>query len=223
MTLCIAVKCNSVFFGPQVVCCFDSQVGNEFEATESERKWHALSPYACAMFAGPLMPAKDLLQLYKKALKKNGAFKIETYKDVLWKPMHEFIESNQDKVHQENTDVQLLIVAIVKGSFRLLSLDENGIREHPYFGAIGTGGDSATAMLRWRKPTGRTHPHLVTYYAFEAKKMGEVSPYVGKRTYITVLSIEKNVLKSWEFKPEQITELEENFKKFGPQPYRSDE
>ena len=218
LTLCIAVKCFSILRGPQVVCCYDAQVGNDYESTESEIKWHLLSPHICTMFSGPLNPARDLIKLYKKAFRKTRVPRIGDYRDVLWKPMQDFTDMNQNKPYLESTDVQLLAVALVEGSFRILSLDANGPRDHPHFGAIGTGGDSATAMLRWRKPTDRTHLGPAEYYAYEAKKLGEVSPHVGKRTYMKVLSAERN-LGVKNLKAEEIVELEEKFKRLGPQPY----
>lgn len=220
MTLCIAVKCRTPLFGPYVVCCFDSQVGNEYEATESEQKWHALSPTACAMFSGPLMPARDLIQNYTKALKRAKALKAVSYTALFWQPMQDFVDANQNKDYLESTDAQLLVVALVEGTFRILTIDANGIREAPYFAAIGTGGDSATAMLRWRKPTNRTPLNAVIYYAYEAKKFGEVSPHVGKRTYINILSTRQKGLLDRSYKQEDFSELDEKFDRLGPQPYK---
>jgi 20S proteasome alpha/beta subunit len=171
------------------------------------------------MFAGPLMPAKDLVRIYKKALKKAPALKIGNYKELLWKPMQDFTDANRDKDYLESTDAQLLIVALVEGSFRILTIDASGPRESSYFGAIGTGADSAMAMLRWRKPTDKMQLNRAIYCAYEAKKLGEVSPHVGKQTFINVLSDKKGLL-YWTLKPEEISALGEKFSRFGPQPYR---
>ncbi|HYL77868.1 MAG TPA: hypothetical protein VEU96_26890, partial [Bryobacteraceae bacterium] len=140
----------------------------------------------------------------------------------LWKTMGEFNDANIARVYQQDeVKVELLIVALIEGQFRILSLDEHGPRDHPYFGAIGTGQDSAMSSLRWRSPTDFTDMHAAIYFAYEAKRMGEVSPYVGKlRTYINVLKpVDDYGILCGVVTGDGIVELGKAFRLFGPQSF----
>jgi 20S proteasome alpha/beta subunit len=218
VTLCIAVKCREFLYGPRVVCCFDAQVGNDYESSESEYKFTELSKDVSAMYSGPLVAAKDLLTSYEQKLAR-AKFTVSNYRDVLWKPMQVFADANAKRAsyQQEDADVKLLLIAVVEGGFRLLTVDSNGIREHSYHAAIGTGEDSATAMLRWRKPTDTTDLQAAIYFAYEAKRIGEVSPHVGKHTFINVLCPKHGLRRPIEEK--EIEEVKEAFNRFGPQPF----
>jgi 20S proteasome alpha/beta subunit len=218
VTLCIAVKCNDVG-SERVVCCFDAQVGTEYESTESEYKWRPVSPTIAAMFAGPDVLAKDFIATYSKRLK-NAKLRIDNYRDVLWKPMGEFIDAIDNKPHIQDSRIELLVVALVEDSFRIVRVDGNGITDHSGYGAIGTGQDSATSLLRWRKPTQKTDVEAAAYFAYEAKKLGEVSPYVGKvYTHMNLLWPNRKAILRYTFTSQDINELENAFKRFGPQPF----
>ncbi len=70
VTLCIAVRCSEDN-EQRIVCCSDTQVGNEYESSETEYKWRSLTPTTWAMYSGPLVPSKDLIEHYRKSLKKS--------------------------------------------------------------------------------------------------------------------------------------------------------
>jgi 20S proteasome alpha/beta subunit len=218
VTLCIAVRCNEEN-DHRIVCCSDAQVGTDYESSESEYKWISITPTACTMYSGPLVTSKDLIESYKKSLKK-ARFRLTNYKDILWKPMRVFLDANQHKEYlQENMEVSLLVVVLVEDKFRIVTIDSHGIRENSYFAAIGTGEDAATSMLRWRQPTHTTDLSSALYFAYEAKKLGERSPHVGKAlTHLNILSREKNTILSKRLGPQEINELRDAFKRFGPQP-----
>ena len=172
------------------------------------------------MYSGPLTLAHDLVAEYEKKLKR-AKLRVENYRDVLWKPMEAFVDANEKRTFlQGSSDVSLLVVALVDHSFRVITIDSHGIAEHPYFGAIGTGQDSALALLRWRKPDRWTDVQAALYFAYEAKRLGEVSPHVGSQyTHMCVLwPDEGNILEKIVTSRDK-SELEEAFKRFGPQPF----
>jgi hypothetical protein len=63
MALCIAVKCRDDASNPRVVCCFDRQVGSDYESSESEYKFHLVGDRVALMYAGTLIPAQDLVAI----------------------------------------------------------------------------------------------------------------------------------------------------------------
>jgi len=219
VTLCIAEKCQHAG-EPQVVCCFDAQVGDDYSASESAYKFKQLSNQAVAMYSGPLILAGDLISDYEDALR-DEALTRQAYRDRLWVPM----KSHLDKMEKSaeflpgQDQPQLLIVLILEKEFRLVTVDEHGISESPFFAAIGSGSDSAIAMLRWRRADALTPMNTAIYYAYEAKRLGEVSPHVGKFTYVRIV---KPIL-DWTIgntivRPTGIAKLAEAFTLFGPQP-----
>jgi hypothetical protein len=217
MTLCIAAKCQQDG-EPHVVCCFDAQVGSDYESSESEYKWRQLAPQVAVMFSGTLTASKDLLKIYEQDLS-GVELTIRNYKDVLWKPMEAFCDETRDKTYLEEIGVKFLFVIAIDKEFRLVSINEHGPRDHDYYAAIGTGDDSATAMLRLRRPSHRTDIYAALYFVYEAKRIGEVSPHVGKLTHLNRLWIGPNGIDGGVLTSTDVGELDEAFKHFGPQPF----
>jgi hypothetical protein len=125
VTLCIALKCN----GPneRVVCCFDTQIENEYESSESEYKLRTITPTVVAMYSGPSELAKDLIDAYIKALGKTK-LKTSNYRDALWKPMKSFTDANAKKEYlQPDSDVSLLTISFVEGLFRISTVTDRNI------------------------------------------------------------------------------------------------
>lgn len=220
VTLCIAVKCrewNNGILEPRVACCFDAQVGNDYEYSESEYKWSEISAHVTAMYSGPTVAAKDILIAYKRKLARKK-LTVENYRDALWGPMQVFVdaETRRSSFQLEPNEVKLLIVAAVEGDFRLVTVGPHGITEHQYHAAIGSGEDSATAMLRWRGPTATSDLQEGMYAAYEAKRLGERSPHVGKyTTFLNVLCPQYGL--RYALSDDDLNELKQAFEKFGPQ------
>ncbi len=220
MTLCIAQKCQHAG-EPRVVCCFDAKVGSDYEASESAYKFKTLSDQAVAMFAGPLLTAEDLVSDYAEHLTGRTLTR-SNYKEELWEPMNAHIakaSEHEGYIEGASESPQVLVVIGIDNHFRLVSINEHGIREAPYFAAIGTGADSASSSLRWRKPDNNTPMHSALYYAYEAKRFGEVSPHVGEFTYIKIIEFRPDSsLAQTIILPKGIKRLNKAFAEFGPQP-----
>jgi 20S proteasome alpha/beta subunit len=170
------------------------------------------------MYSGPVVAAKDLLISYKQKLAK-AKLTVSNYRDLLWKPMQTFVDANVKRASylHEDADVKLLLIAVVEDGFRLLTVDSHGISERSSYAAIGSGEDSATAMLRWRKPSDTIDVQAAIYFAYEAKRIGEVSPHVGKHTFVNILCPKHGLRRPL---PEsEIAEVAEAFKRFGPQSF----
>jgi len=215
MTLCIAVKCQDM--GEQrVVCCFDAQVGNDEYGTETEQKWHQLTPSICAMYAGRWDLARDVIKIYKSKLKRSK-ITTQNYRSVLRKPMDSFFV---DDSFEPDGDVDLLAVARVDGDLRIVQINRRSITVERDFYAVGTGAPSATALLKWRKVSPRTDLNAALYFAYEAKRIGEVSPFVGKiMTYLYVLNVKSTPIIEQILTTHEVTQLAEAFKRFGPQEF----
>jgi hypothetical protein len=98
------------------------------------------------------------------------------------------LAEQEDYIQGAGDSPQVLVVLSLDDQFRLINVDQHGISETPFFAAIGTGADSALSMLRWRRTNSDTSMNSAIYCAYEAKRFGEVSPHVGKFTYIHVIS-----------------------------------
>ena len=220
MTLCIAAACQHAGES-RVVCCFDAKVGSDYEASESAYKFKTLSDQAVGMFSGPLLPAEDLISDYAQHLTGRTLTRA-TYREELWEPMKTHLANaskHEGFVDGAGDSPQVLVVIGIDNQFRLVSIDERGISEAPYFAAIGTGADSAISSLRWRKPDNNTSMHSVLYYAYEAKRFGEVSPHVGGFTYIKIIGLRPgSYLAQTIVLPNGIKRLNKAFAEFGPQP-----
>jgi hypothetical protein len=226
MTLCIAVGCRELLdtgLEPRVVCCFDRQVGSDYEKSETEYKFRLIGHQTALMFSGPLIPTKDLLSSYAEAFEPDDVeLTRDNYKDLLWEPMRKFIEQNDARSgYQDSVDVSLLSINWFGNAFRILTIDSHGIHDHAYFGAIGTGADSATSMLRWRRPSNMTNLHAGLYFAYEAKRLGEVSPHVGVHTHMNIISpfVSAGGITSKIISSQGVQELENLFKRCGPQEF----
>jgi hypothetical protein len=226
MTLCIAVVCREhvdTGLEPRVVCCFDRQVGNDYEKSETEYKFRMVGHQTALMYSGPLIPAKDLLSNYAEVFEPDDVeLTRDNYRDLLWQPMRKFVEENEARSgYQDSVDVSLLSVNWIGNSFRILTIDSHGIHDHAYFGAIGSGADSATSMLRWRRPSNQTDLHAALYFAYEAKTLGEVSPHVGEHTHLNIISrqVQTGGISSKIIGSQGVKELEDLFKRCGPQEF----
>lgn len=218
MTLCIAVRFSEdIHTG--VVCCFDSQVGNEYESTDGVLKWSWIGSSACAMYAGPVVAAEELLSCYHSHLRSSTRLTIENYRDVLWEPMEAFQERAEQRNFCEASTVELLVSAYVDGDVKLMSLSSDGMRDCAFYGSVGTGSNSADAILQWRRLKGGLPLRDAVYYAYEAKRFGEVSPYVGEDTGIIVFQSGSLGMQTYFITPESMASLDFDFKRFGPQPF----
>ena len=86
------------------------------------------------------------------------------------------------------------------------------------FATIGSGSLLAQASLMQRDYSSISTIEYATYLAYEAKRLGERAPGVGRETSIMVMVDGPNGPGFKELLRDQLSTLEELFKQFGPQP-----
>ena len=185
VTLCIAA-----YSGSDIVLCFDRQIGDDASTSESAFKcFHPLGRFnLCALWAGNLDHVEDILGACIDYLGPQE-LTLENYKEEIWKAYNKG-KKRLAKRGIKKTDVQLLVCGFVSRMPKIVFVSSDYVDTHPAFMAIGSGAQVADAMLRWRNPTEHTPIEEAIYYVYEAKRMGEMSPHVGKETHISVLSHE---------------------------------
>jgi hypothetical protein len=136
----------------------------------------------------------------------------------------EFFDRTSREIEDITLGCELLIVGYIEGCPGIFHVHQDGsVTEQQHFCAIGTGGDRAEPVFFWRKYDWNTPKNQAMYLAYEAKKLSEVMPGVGSET-------EMSIVRWWgEDKPLSVhsvdceVEMQENFKKYGPQPLPSED
>ncbi len=223
MTLCIAAHAEHEG-DRKIVLCFDWLVGDELGTTETMFKCVLdFAPGLTAMFSGNLEDAEDLLRLYKRRLA-SVTLTLESYKDELWAGMQEFKSIVSGRTYRKKSDVQLIVAGFIESDPKVIYAGPNGIAVPPFFQTIGTGASAADVLLRWRNPTQFSNLREVMYFVYEAKKLAETSPYVGKQTTILVIEEKQDGGIRWHvLKPRGFDALKSEFEKFGPKPFAPDD
>ncbi len=100
----------------------------------------------------------------------------------------------------------------------ILKLSGERVSRCDSFAAIGSGAFLAEASLMQRNYIAIAGVPYATYLAYEAKRLGERAPGVGKETGIVALvhHQQHGVVLNF-FVPEKIPLLEKEFRRFGPQ------
>jgi len=216
MTLCIAALAQDRGF-PRIVLCFDSKVAAEGFGSETEYKFHRLSGQLCSMFAGSPGRAKELAGIYREFLDANlldkgkvidqlrepvTLFKRRlasayigrtlglTYEDLLSNGVKWLGAEHQrhlQNIEGQGLGVDLIIAGFIEEFPVLCQMERGEVEWKTGFSLIGTGVYTAEPALHARKQTDQT-PLLATLYnVYEAKRIGESSPFVGKHTAIFIL------------------------------------
>jgi hypothetical protein len=216
MTLCIAALANDRS-EPKIVLCSDQLLGNEYQKTETEFKSDiGFSETLAAMFSGPW---EDYMNLKRILMRRVNAVTLDlgNYREVLSEGWKEF-----DAIFRENkeTDVQCVVAGFLECEPVIIRVEKEGVGRVPFCAAIGIGGYHADTLLSWRKITQFTNLEWVLYYAYEAKKFGELcSGDVGERTIMEVLSLDVEGKFQIDLVRESGFEILEGwFKRFRPQP-----
>ena len=200
-----------------IVLAFDYKVSNDAWGSESEYKFHKLSDRMVALFAGSPARAKELALMYRDYLATTDlkdatareqlmepyvAFKRRlanmyigrklaiSYQDLLghgeqwlgtqrWQKHLDAIERHDPKVH--------MVFAGFIGDRAVLFRLWDEVEECTNFAAIGTGATTAQPALHAREQRPITSLSTTLYNVYEAKKVGESSPEVGRRTKMLVL------------------------------------
>ncbi|MFZ1007827.1 MAG: hypothetical protein WAN65_13375 [Candidatus Sulfotelmatobacter sp.] len=257
-TLCIGAL--AIDPGPTeecIVLCADRKVSTpdwEF-ASETEYKFHALSPQFVALASDSLSQAKELADIYRFHLK-SVPLTAENVLEEMRKPpivlkrrlansyigrclglsYDEWVkhgrdwfgdtifERHEDTIAKHALRVQLLIAGFVDRKAFLFELVSDEVSVVTNFSMIGAGSYTASPALHARSQTRATMLDQALYNVYEAKKMGEGSPSVGKKTMMRVLHppatiggpvCEQIVTASG------AAALEELFGEYGPKPMAS--
>jgi hypothetical protein len=225
MTLCIGALANRPSpLTPCIVLCFDYKIANDEWGSESEYKFHVLSPQFVALFAGSPGKAKELSWLYQSHLK-DRTLTMDNAVDELSKPPLRFKRQKADfyismtlcvsyedflskgatwlgqqmyagriaAIEMHQPKVEMIIAGFIEGQPVLFRLATASAVDHIDLEAvtnscmIGSGMTAASVSFHGRKHDRNTPLSQTMYYVYEAKKTGEIGPFVGHQTRMHVL------------------------------------
>lgn len=138
-------------------------------------------------------------------------------KDQLPEDLHRQIAY---EVSSQQIQAELIIIGFMEPYYSIYLLRGGELCECDHFAAIGTGSTVAEANLYHRNQYFlRPLPETI-YSAYEAKRLGEIAPGVGKSTVLIVLYPPKKdgtgyIETKW-VSEEKFSILDEHFGKFGP-------
>ena len=124
----------------------------------------------------------------------------------------------------QRLEVELIVAGFVPGQYSdrepvVVKLSAEQVVTCDTFAAIGSGALLAEASLMQRDYSSIATIEYATYLAYEAKRLGERAPGVGRETNIMVMVDGPNGPRYKElFRDQLSTTLENLFKRFGPQP-----
>ena len=135
-----------------------------------------------------------------------------------------FFENVIEEIGSVTTQCDMIVAGFVNGDPLLLQIGEDLIiTEEDPFTCIGSGSSAAMVMMFKRQYRSRLRYDEALYYVYEAKRMAEVSPGVGKETHIVILRHNhsrqqgETVVITGQ---SGIPALEKQFERFGPQLYQ---
>lgn len=179
MTLCIAAHAmNHRDIRNQIVVCSDSLIGDEASVSEDTTKWAFVSDAVVCLYSGSLDHAEDAIAIYKSRFKATPLDLLHCKEQV-----HMAFEEVKDSLKRravKRVDIDLIIAGFIETEPRIIQANSRGVWSLPAFATIGAGALVADAVLRLRKPFARTDSSEVLYYVYEAKRLAEASPFVGK-------------------------------------------
>jgi hypothetical protein len=119
----------------------------------------------------------------------------------------------------EKNSVQLILIGCVAGNTSIYLVSHGEVSECLDLAVIGTGYAVAEAAIYWRlSHDSPRNLEQTKYAAYEAKKLSELSPYVGVESTMIIVRPSKDKL-TLDFDLVDMAPLEECFKQFGPKPY----
>ncbi len=251
MTLCIASLAQDSG-DPRIVLCFDSKISNDAFGSETEYKFQRLSGQLVSMFAGAPGRAKELALIYRGFLTDNaldpqrvvdqlrepvalmkrrlanayvGRTMGLSYDEVLEHGLQWFGEERERRflaIESHDLSVDLIIAGFIDRLPVLCRLQGGEVEWETTFSVIGSGAHTATPALHARKQTDMTALLATLYNVYEAKRMGEASPYVGIQTAMLVLQPgdeDRGRIGISVVPPEGLNFLADMFKEYGPKPW----
>jgi hypothetical protein len=213
MTMCIAAHAQESGY-PRLVLCFDAMSGTDTFASEILFKCEYLADGIAALYAGTVPKVKELARIYKTELAKTKVTE-ENLTTVLWEPMRILRERHAARKTEEPLKLTLLITGFIEGSAKIVEVDQDDISELEAYGVTGTSTEVVEALLNWRKQSDFLSVSHTLYNLYEAKRISEVSPHVGREhTTILVLEPTPNGRFIQHVIPSEF--MEAQFKEFGP-------
>jgi hypothetical protein len=219
VTLCIAAHAEH-HGDRKIVFCADALVGDDYSVLETAFKAELdIARGVIALCSGPLDQIEDVVAIYKRRFSERPP-KIQEYKEELAVGYREFKDSLTRRGIKRPT-AELIIGGFIEGEPKIAHVGPQGIYACPYFYAIGTGAVIADAMLRWRHPGRFSDLYGTMYFVYEAKRMSEASPFVGKSiTHLFIGSSASDGNMSLEqISGKRLKLLEKDFKRFGPREF----
>ena len=135
---------------------------------------------------------------------------------------------SEDRGHLGDTvaDQTLYAIASIKSACELIIFritdegseiyqvsDELDVTVERDFCSIGSGATNADSWLHFREQNALMRRDDTIYTLYEAKKFSEISPSVGKKTYIDVIDHHGKITTLGEA---EMTELEKRYRRYGP-------
>lgn len=246
MTVCIAAACRDND-EEKIVLCTDRKSNSVLGAAETARKTVWLPNKWRCLTAGTEADIIALTRLYKLEFKNKNNLEAETIDATIKRPLHvrklnlaeeyvrrrfaisydEFIKFGKERlplevffdatqnIAQLELDAELILAGFIGKHAEIYYTDSKGVARAAYhFAVVGEGEYIASASLLRREQQDWLSLEETLYNVFEAKTLAERVGSVGKDTDMHVLSIGGRRLTSLELDKQ----LEEMFKKYGPQP-----
>lgn len=220
----------------QLMCLFSGSPGRAKELSSIYRrhlKNTTLVPDPDLIVAELSKPLRDFKLSIADRYVQNKLF--ISYRELIRKGPKWFGKEQQSKyvadVYKHKIRVDLIIAGFVEGMPVLCEaraddgdLESGHLEWKTGFSLIGTGSYTAEPVLHARKHTQDTPLDQALYNVYEAKKLGEISPFVGERTTIHVLRAPKDGTS--QIGVEIVSHngekaLAELFKQYGPKPMAS--
>lgn len=203
--------------------CADMQTGDSVSATEKTFKIDADFAHGLvALFAGTTSDVWELLRLCKERIGSNPASWQEV-KEGLWAGMEELKQRlSRTRKKSPGTDALLLVCGHLEMGIDILYLDREGAYSIDEFAAIGCGSQVADSILRWRVANTRVvlshNLDDIIYYVYEAKRLAEISPDVGKLVDMRIGCVTSTgFFATSSLSPRHLDFLMDEFAKYGPQ------
>jgi hypothetical protein len=225
--------------------CADTRIETELTSSNSEIKIITLQhPNWVGMFAGVISNGREINAKLSEAITGTTltlANIRDTFQRVIWfykdslvedyirrrfsMPYRDFqqadnippeqLEDAWRKIEEMGIECELIIAGFIDGAPHLLFTEDTSgkLSSERNFAAIGSGGYAARLLLGFRKQDRGDSAPVTMYNIYEAKKIGENAPGVSKETAILLLRPGTGL----HLCPIQA-QLEEAYKRFGPQP-----
>lgn len=218
MTLCLAAHAQHNL-QPHIVLCSDCQIGDDISVWETTSKVNLyFQPGLAAMYAGDVEYAGDAVEILKSHLG-GHPLRLKDYKEKLWSGIEE-VKAAALRRGTRRFEEQFIMAGFIEDLPRIIYTTNKFVSSPEHFQCIGAGWQVADAMLRWRELTKQTSLQDALYFSYEAKRMAELSPHVGKKlTSMIVLKADGDHFGFKFVSPAGLEYLEEQFHEFGPRTF----